>query len=345
MRLPRVMTAAAKSGSGKTIITCGMLETLKRRGIDVGSYKCGPDYIDPMFHRRVIGVPGGNIDTFFSSDDEIRGMLGRSGAEAAVIEGVMGIYDGISGRGTSGSCYDAACVTGTPVLLIIDVKGMGQTMLSVIKGILSDDSEKLIRGLILNRISAGYLETIRPQIEELLADISGKRGTDVSFIGGIPVSDDIHLESRHLGLNMPGEIDDLKEQVKAAADLIETHLDMDAVLEMMSQAGELPDEVYARSDRSAGQGAGDHALRLAVARDEAFCFYYEENLRMLRDAGIEITEFSPLHDSRRAAARRRLPRALCRGTQREYLDAAFGERSGRQRDAEPCRMRRLHVSS
>lgn len=292
MRLPRLMIAAAKSGSGKTIITCGMLEALKRRGIDVRSYKCGPDYIDPMFHRKVIGVPGGNIDTFFSSEAEIRQMLSRCGSEAAVIEGVMGIYDGISGLQGRGSCYDAAAVTSTPVMLVVDVKGMGQTMLSVIKGILSDDKEKLIRGIILNRISPSYLGTVRPMMEEMLAGISEASGTSVRLLGGIPDSKDIHLESRHLGLNMPGEIDDLRQQVKTAADLIEEHLDMDAVLEMMSQAEDIPEGASPADNVTGGE------LTLAVARDEAFCFYYEENLRVLREAGMKIVEFSPVHDSR-----------------------------------------------
>lgn len=294
MMLPRLMTAAAKSGSGKTIITCGLLEALKRRGLDVRTYKCGPDYIDPMFHRMVTGVPGGNIDTFFSGEEEIKAMLCRNGAEAAVMEGVMGIYDGIAGRGVRGSCYDAAVLTGTPVILIMDVKGMGQTMLSLIRGILADDSKKLIRGIILNRITPSYLETIKPVMDEMLGVISRDRGVSVKLLGGIPDSKGIHLESRHLGLDLPGEIDDLKEQVKAAADLIEEHLDMDALLEIMDQA----DEIGRTEERPAASRVRERSLTLAAARDEAFCFYYEENLRALEDAGMRIKEFSPLHDSR-----------------------------------------------
>lgn len=292
MRLPRVMLAAVRSGSGKTIITCGMLEVLKRRGIAVRSYKCGPDYIDPMFHLSVTGMPGGNIDTFFSDEEEIKRMLCRSGAEAAVIEGVMGIYDGTAGLRGRGSCYDAAAAAGTPVILIADVKGMGQTLLSVIKGILADDREKLIRGIILNRISPSYLETIKPLMEDMLRDLSEDRSDGVRLIGGIPESKGIHLESRHLGLRLPSETGDLTDQVKAAADLIEDHLDMDAVLEIMDRAAELPDE---RKEPCSEAGSGPV---LAVARDGAFCFYYEENLRALRAAGVRIKGFSPLHDSR-----------------------------------------------
>ena len=155
MKLPRVMIAAPKSGSGKTLITCGLLEALKRKGTDVRAYKCGPDYIDPMFHRSILGIPGGNLDTFFSTEEEIRQTLADCVSEAAVIEGVMGIYDGVTGLQGKGSCYDVAAASSTPVVLVIDVKGMGQTMLSVIKGILLDDTDSLIRGIVLNRISKG----------------------------------------------------------------------------------------------------------------------------------------------------------------------------------------------
>lgn len=293
MKLPRVMIAAPKSGSGKTLITCGLLEALKRGGTDVRAYKCGPDYIDPMFHRGVLGIPGGNLDTFFSGDDEIRQTLADCGSEAAVIEGVMGIYDGVTGMQGKGSCYDVASASSTPVILVIDVKGMGQTMLPVIKGILLDDRNSLIRGIVLNRISKGYFSQTGPLVSSMLSGISDERGSEVKLLGGIPASKDINLESRHLGLLMPGDIDGLKDQLSHAADLIEDNLDMDALAEIMREAPDLEEESH--DETAAGECAGPC---LAVARDEAFCFYYEENIRMLRKAGIRIKEFSPLHDSR-----------------------------------------------
>ena len=291
MKLPRVMIAAPKSGSGKTLITCGLLEALKRRGTDVMAYKCGPDYIDPMFHRSVLGIPGGNLDTFFSSEDEIRATLADCGSEAAVIEGVMGIYDGVTGLQGKGSCYDVAAASSTPVILVIDVKGMGQTMLSVIKGILLDDTESLIKGIVLNRISKGYFEQMKGRIDDSLSKVSSGRGNEVRLLGGIPARRDINLESRHLGLLMPSDIVDLREQLSKAADLIEEHLDMEALTEIMNSAPILDEAAPADPAPEELQG-----LCLAVARDEAFCFYYEENLRMLQRAGIRIKEFSPLHD-------------------------------------------------
>lgn len=294
MKLPRIMIAAARSGSGKTIITCGMLEAIRRRGIDVRSYKCGPDYIDPMFHRSVIGVPGGNLDAFFSSDEEIRSIVASDGCEAAVMEGVMGIYDGITGD-RRGSCYDIAAATDTPVILLVDVKGMGLTMIPVIKGILAEDSRGLIKGIILNRISAHYYREISPLITEALSKLSDERGSAVKLLGDIPDVKDIKLESRHLGLMMPGEIDDLRDQVHSAAELLSEHIDMDALLTIMDEA----EEITNAGDKtpSAVSPACGRDLKLAVARDEAFCFYYEENLRMLRDRGVDIVEFSPLRDS------------------------------------------------
>ena len=293
MKLPRVMIAAPRSGSGKTLITCGLLEALRRRDTDVRAYKCGPDYIDPMFHRSVLGIPGGNLDTFFSTEDEIRQTLAGCGSEAAVIEGVMGIYDGVTGMQGKGSCYDVASASSTPVILVIDVKGMGQTMLSVIKGILLDDTDLLIRGIVLNRISTVYFRQMEPLVRGVLDTISEERGNEVRLLGGIPASSDINLESRHLGLMMPQDIADFREQLSHAADLIEEHLDMDAVAEIMHEAPALSKEDAPKHETS----DNNDVPCLAVARDEAFCFYYEENLRMLKSAGIRIKEFSPIHDS------------------------------------------------
>ena len=294
MKYGRVMIAAPKSGSGKTIITCGLLTWLKDRGFNVCSYKCGPDYIDPMFHRQVIGVPGENLDTFFSGREEIRARIAASGSDSAVIEGVMGIYDGVTGESGAGSCYDAAYVTDTPILLVIDVKGMGQTMLSVIKGILLDDKHCLIRGIALNRISERYYGMMKPHIDKVLEEISCERGVSVRLAGGLPDVRGFRLESRHLGLMMPEEIDDLTEQVTAARNLIAENLDTHMLLEIMSCAGDLSDEQAQNGKPAELTESPRQQVTLAVARDEAFCFYYEENLRMLRQYGIRIEEFSPV---------------------------------------------------
>ena len=299
--MKRAMIAAPKSGSGKTLITCGLLRLMTSHGFDVTSFKCGPDFIDPMFHRRVLGVPGGNLDSFFSGDDELRKILSRKGHEYAVIEGVMGIYDGIINNPSdrfdySGSCYEIASITDTPIILVIDAKGMGRTMLSVIKGILEDDNKYLIRGIILNRISEQYYKQISPLISQDLPEY-------VTLLGGIPSSDDVKLDSRHLGLIMPDEIDDIVRIVDAAAGLIGQYIDTDELFSIMAGAEQKDSRKNHQSGfsthiESAPYEKNDGSPVLAVARDEAFCFYYSENLRMLDHAGIVLREFSPLHDDK-----------------------------------------------
>ncbi len=283
----RIMIAAPKSGSGKTILTCGLLELLKEEGKEPASFKCGPDYIDPMFHRTVIGVPGKNLDPFFAGEGELCGTVARSEGRTAVLEGVMGIYDGIGGTGKTGSCYEVARMTKTPILLVMDVRGMGATMISVLKGILADDAAGLIKGIVLNRMTAGFFGTMRQPLEEALEEA----GFSARLLGYIPQQKELRLESRHLGLKMPGEIEDLKEQVARFAAQIRETVDTGALYGIMEQADPLEAE-------GPGENAPADGPVLAVARDEAFCFYYEQNLELLKRKGVRIREFSPLHDAK-----------------------------------------------
>ena len=159
MKINRLMIAAPKSGSGKTIMTCALLQTFKDMGQKVISFKCGPDYIDPMFHRKVIGIPSKNLDTFFTGEEKTKKIFEKSAGKAdiAVLEGVMGLFDGLSGVREEGSSYHLAKVTKTPVILVIDAKGMGRSVIPLIGGFLAYDSEHLIKGVILNRMSKGCL--------------------------------------------------------------------------------------------------------------------------------------------------------------------------------------------
>lgn len=160
--MKRVILTAISSGSGKTTITCGLLKELLNRGLRVKAYKCGPDYIDSMFHKKVLGVPSENLDLFFSDKDYINEILSRnSDYDVSVVEGAMGIYDGILGKGNEGSVYDLAVKTGTPIVLIVDAKGIGNTVLSVIKGIKLDDKDDLIQGIILNRVSEHFIHLLK----------------------------------------------------------------------------------------------------------------------------------------------------------------------------------------
>ncbi len=291
MKLNRVMIAAMKSGSGKTIFTCGLLNLLKgmKERNSLASFKCGPDYIDPMFHRRVLEVPGDNLDSFFSEPKEIRRILYSAGKDNGVIEGVMGLYDGVSPEGLKGSSYEIASITKTPIVLIVDYKGLWTTGISMVKGVLLDDEERLIKGIVLNRIGRSYSDKVEKALEEMLANCR----PDVKLLGSIPENKDIKLDSRHLGLLLPEEVVDLKSQIDSFSKMIEENLHMGMLFEIMDGAPKWEEDFAFQEEN---QEKVNETLRLAVARDEACCFYYPENIRVLEEQGIEIVEFSPLRD-------------------------------------------------
>jgi cobyrinic acid a,c-diamide synthase len=175
------MITAVSSGSGKTTVTCALLEALKRRGYRPVSFKCGPDYIDPMFHRTVLEVESLNLDTYFMPEEEVIETIERYGGDISVIEGVMGIYDGLEAGTDKGSCYEIARITKTPVILVVNAAGAGRTIASVIKGVLSDDTEHLIHGIILNRISDGFYDKLRLYLESEIGQIRNDVSIKVTF--------------------------------------------------------------------------------------------------------------------------------------------------------------------
>lgn len=297
-QLPRILLAAPKSGSGKTMITCGLLNLLKRQFNKVISYKCGPDYIDPMFHRKVLGIDGGNLDSYFMDENGIRNILGNTDAEIVVIEGVMGIYDGLELNSRKASAYDIASITNTPIILIVDGKGAGRTIISSIKGILIDDDNRLIKGIIINNISKSYFEKLKPVIEGELENA----GFDVKLVGNLPNIKNVHIDSRHLGLMLPDEIENLNETIDTISNAINENCKLEMILEIMNNTA-YPISKIACSQKEFERAAlknesqDKKKLRLAIARDEAFCFYYKENLEVFLDKNVELVEFSPIHNS------------------------------------------------
>lgn len=282
----RIMLAAGASGSGKTLVTCGILQALSARGLRVASFKCGPDYIDPMFHARVIGTKSCNLDTFFTDGDTTRYLFARSAAEAdvSVIEGVMGYYDGLGGKSVLASSYDVARVTDTPVVLIVNCRGMSLTALAYVKGILEYRKDSRIQGVILNRISEKMYTDLKRLLEEEIG---------VKVYGYVPETQELKLESRHLGLLLPDEVAGLRENLKNLARLLERTLDLDGLLALARTAGALP---CRRPELPVIRKETGAPVRIAVARDEAFCFLYGENLQLLGEMGAELIFFSPLHD-------------------------------------------------
>lgn len=279
---PRLLVAATASGAGKTTVVCGLLRALRRRGVRVQACKCGPDYIDPQFHREVIGVPSRNLDLFLADADLVRELLaaGAAKSDVTVVEGAMGYYDGI-GEGTDASSYDVARATQTPVVLVVDARGRALSVAAEVAGFARFREPSLVAGVILNRAPRGFCARLRAMVE---------RETGVPVLGCVPQLDAATLGSRHLGLVGAREVEDLGARVDVLADALEEGVDLEALLGIARGAVPLssgPREV-----------PGPCAARpvVAVARDEAFCFYYEDSLALLERLGARVASFSPLRD-------------------------------------------------
>ena len=296
--IPRLMIAAPGSGSGKTLVTCGLLRLLQRKNLHPAAFKCGPDYIDPMFHRQVLGIPSRNLDTFFSPADSenaantaaatLARAAAKNGAGIAVIEGVMGYFDGTGASGMEASSFDLAQQTDTPVILILNAKGMSRSVVALLRGFTDYEKEsRRICGVILNRISPVMFPMMKKWIEE---------DTDIKVIGYLPQDDSLSWGSRHLGLLQPEELTGLQEQIDHLADTLENTIDQEALLDLASTAP--PIRTPSESGGKKADPAGEKQVvpRIAVARDEAFSFYYEDNLEMLQECGAELVFFSPIHD-------------------------------------------------
>ncbi|SCZ79362.1 cobyrinate a,c-diamide synthase [Pseudobutyrivibrio xylanivorans] len=285
MNYPRVVIAAPKSGSGKTTITCGILRALINSGLSLCSFKCGPDYIDPMFHRTVLGIPSGNLDTFFTDDNITKSLFSKTySGDMAVIEGVMGLYDGIGGVETQGSTYDLARALLAPVVLVVDAKGAGRSVIAQLKGFLDYDEHHLIKAVILNRTSVAFGNTLGDIIEKELG---------LKYLGTMPDMKNQELSSRHLGLVMPEEVPEINEKIDELAGTIQTNLDLDELKNIATSASEL--DII--NDKKGIRNVNSN-LTLAVARDQAFCFYYRENLEIFKELGVKLVEFSPINDSK-----------------------------------------------
>ena len=296
--IPRLMIAAPGSGSGKTLVTCGLLRLLQRKNLHPAAFKCGPDYIDPMFHRQVLGIPSRNLDTFFSPADSenaantaaatLARAAAKNGAGIAVIEGVMGYFDGTGASGMEASSFDLAQQTDTPVILILNAKGMSRSVVALLRGFTDYEKEsRRICGVILNRISPVMFPMMKKWIEE---------DTDIKVIGYLPQDDSLSWGSRHLGLLQPEELTGLQEQIDHLADTLKNTIDQEALLDLASTAP--PIRTPSESGGKKADPAGEKQVvpRIAVARDEAFSFYYEDNLEMLQECGAELVFFSPIHD-------------------------------------------------
>ena len=281
--LPRVLLAAPKSGAGKTTVVCGLLQALVNRGMHPAACKCGPDYIDPLFHSEVIGAKGCNLDLFFTEEDTARHLMAQSadGCEIAVLEGVMGYYDGLGGVTDRASAYHVATATETPVILVLDARGTSLSLCAQLKGFLEFRKPSSIQAVLLNRCSAMQF----PMLQKAIAAECG-----VPVLGYLPALPQCALESRHLGLVTAQEVADLQEKLRILAETLTETVDLEALLHLARSAPPLHwEEAEIAPERTDGPV-------LAVAKDKAFCFYYRENFRLLQALGAKIVEFSPLTD-------------------------------------------------
>lgn len=283
-KAPRLLICAPASGGGKTTFTCGLLQAFANRGLRLQACKCGPDYIDPMFHREVIGADSRNLDLFFMSENQVRELVagGAREADMTVIEGVMGYYDGIA-VSDEASAWDVARATETPAVLVVDGKGRARSIAAEVLGFLRFRNPSGIAGVVINRCAP----MLYPRLKELIEQECGIRA-----YGYVPVLQDCSLESRHLGLVTASEVADLQVKLNKIATTFEETIDIDGLLELAGTAPELSYEENALNPPSL-----EHAPRIAVAHDDAFCFYYSDTLRTMEHLGAELVNFSPLSDA------------------------------------------------
>ncbi len=279
-----IIIAAPVSGSGKTTVTIGLMECLKRRGLKVAPFKVGPDFIDPGYPRIVTGQPSLNLDAWMCSSQVVQETFAEHSAEAdiAVIEGVMGLFDGISGRSDEGSTAQIARLTGSIVFLVIDAKGFARSIAALIKGFAEFDPEVRIGGVIFNNVSSeNHARILKEAVETAVPPIR--------VVGSILRDSRLQIPSRHLGLLTAEENELSTEYLDHLVEVIRSSVDI-GMLWAIAGAGDV-------FELPAHRESAPSVVKIAVARDKAFCFVYESNLKLLRQAGAELVEFSPLADN------------------------------------------------
>ena len=275
--MKKILFTAMQSGAGKTVVSCAVMAALKKRGLAVQAFKCGPDYIDPMFHSQVLGVPSRNLDLFLQGEAGVLRTLRRCPCDIAVLEGAMGYYDGLNGT-TEASAWDLARRTHTPAVLVLRPQGSSVTLAAQVKGMLTFRPDSGIAALFLSECSESQAAHLRPILE---------RETGLPVIGFLPPMPEARLESRHLGLYTAGEIADLSARFDVISDQLFHSANLNALLAFAEDDGvpaEKPTFPPAR-------------CRIAVAQDAAFCFTYADTLDALRLHGALPVPFSPLSDS------------------------------------------------
>jgi cobyrinic acid a,c-diamide synthase len=283
--------AGTQSGAGKTTLTLGLMAALKRRGLIVAPFKVGPDFIDPGHHTQLTGVKSRNLDGWMlSRETNLATFLrGIQQADIAVVEGVMGLYDGYDGRSEAGSTAQMAKWLGLPVILVVGARSMARSAAALVQGFENFDPDLAFAGVVFNHLGSGR------HLAYLQAAMDGR--VALPCLGGLKRDSVEAIPERHLGLLTAEDHRLSAAQAEKLADAIEAGIDLDRLLDSLPEVA-----LAAPSAPTAVQGIAptdrDRQVRIAVARDQAFCFYYPENLELLAAAGAEIVPFSPLTDDR-----------------------------------------------
>jgi cobyrinic acid a,c-diamide synthase len=285
--LPRVVIAATRSGDGKTTVATGVMAALRAAGLRVSPYKVGPDYIDPSYHAAACGVPGRNLDPFLVGDHLIAPLLlhgaARAGAGVAVVEGVMGLFDGAAGRGDFASTAHVARLTGSPVILVVGAAGTSRSVAATVHGFATWDPAVRLAGVVLNQVSSDRHETLLREALEPLG---------IPVVGALRRDDALHTPSRHLGLvpagERPASVDAWLPELRA---LVQRDVDLDLLMRIARSAPGLPAEPWSPGEPTPHR---DRPARIAVAAGPAFTFRYAEHDELLAAAGAEVVPFDPL---------------------------------------------------
>jgi cobyrinic acid a,c-diamide synthase len=286
-----LLIAGTGSGCGKTTLSMGIMAALKKRGVSLAPFKVGPDYIDPGFHAFVTGEASHNLDIFMTGEDNVRYIFEKyAEGKMAVVEGVMGMFDGLGSTRFSSSAH-VAKVLDLPVVLVIDGKGVSTSSAAIVNGFDSFDENVHIDYVVVNRVSGEkHYEIIKKAIEKY---------TTARCIGYLPKSENLSLNSRHLGLIPHGEVAGLKIKIDSLANLIEDHIDLDLLIDICNkQHSQKTSEPNILTVFIQKYGSDFIGRRIGIADDIAFTFYYQANLDLLSELGATLVPFSPLSDSK-----------------------------------------------
>jgi cobyrinic acid a,c-diamide synthase len=282
--IPRVMIAATGSGVGKTTATIALIGALRARGLRVAAFKCGPDYLDPTYHRRAAGANSHNLDGWMMGRDAVLATFARAsqGCDIAIIEGMMGLFDSATPTGDEGSTAEIAKWLDAPVLLVVDASGIARSIAAMASGYANFDRALNVAGVICNRIgSRGHLDMLR------------QASSEVPVVGGLPADTDIAFPERHLGLRTADDDAVPQRLFDSWTKLATEWLDLDALVSIARSTAALNGDRIASSN-----GVRSTMCRIGLAWDDAFHFYYEDNLRRLEEGGAELIRFSPSRDQK-----------------------------------------------